>query len=89
MAGATDLYRDLHNSYLRLKFKVMDAGGANLGANDAVAPTNLLLRSLFAKVSVHLCGKGIAEKYSLYPYRAYLGALLSRNGPSWKRAELV
>ena len=79
VAGATDLYRDLNNSYIELKVKVVDAAGANLGANDAVAPTNLFLHSLFANVSVNLCGKEITEKDSLYPYRAYLETLLSYN----------
>ena len=79
VAGATDLYRDLNNSYIVLKVKVVDAAGANLGANDAVAPTNLFLHSLFANVSVNLCGKEITEKDSLYPYRAYLETLLSYN----------
>jgi hypothetical protein len=79
IAGATDLYRDLNNSYVELKVKVVDAAGANLAATDAVAPTNLFLHSLFANVSINLCGKEITEKDSLYPYRAYLETLLSYN----------
>ena len=62
-----------------MKVKVVDAAGANLAGTDAVAPTNLFLHSLFANVSINLCGKKITEKDSLYPYRAYLETLLSYN----------
>ena len=77
--GAPDLYRDLNNSFLKLRLKITDAGNANLGANDLVAPVNLLLHSLFTNVTVTLCGKEITEKDSLYPYRAYLETLLTYN----------
>jgi hypothetical protein len=75
--GAPELFRDLNNSFLKLRLKVTDAANANLGANDPVAPVNLLLHSLFANVTVTLCGKEITEKDSLYPYRAYLETLLT------------
>ena len=39
---ATDLYRDLNNTFLELKINVGTAAGADLGANDAVAQTNLM-----------------------------------------------
>ena len=75
--GAADLYRDLNNSYLMIKLKVTDAGGANLGANDAVAPSNLPLHTMFSNVSMTICGREISEKDSNYPYRAYLETLLT------------
>ena len=75
--GAADLYRDLNNSYLMIKLKVTDAAGANLGANDAVAPSNLPLHTMFANVSMTICGREISEKDSNYPYRAYLETLLT------------
>jgi hypothetical protein len=59
IAPATDLYRDLNNSRLELTIKVVAAGGADLGANDPVAPTNLMLHSLFSSVSIHLCGRDV------------------------------
>ena len=62
IAGATDLYRDLNNSYVELKVKVVDAAGANLAATDAVAPANLFLHSLFANVSINPRGKEITER---------------------------
>ena len=74
---ATDLYRDLNNSTLELTIKVVAANGADLGANDPVAPTNLMLHSLFDTVSVHLCGRDVTLGDSLYPYRAYLETLLT------------
>jgi hypothetical protein len=75
--GASDLYRDLNNSYLKLTLKVTNADNSNL-ANDAVlAPVNLVFHSLFKSVSVTICGKEITEKDSLYPYRAYMETLLT------------
>jgi hypothetical protein len=79
IAPATDLYRDLNNSVLELKVKVVSAAGADLGANDAVAPTNLMLHSLFDIVSINLCGRDVTQNDSLYPYRAYLETLLTYN----------
>lgn len=75
--GANDLYRDLNNSYLMLKLKLVAAAGTDVAGNVAAAPTNLPLHSLFSTVSVTLCGKEITEKDTLYPYRAYLETLLS------------
>ena len=66
--GAKDIYRDLNNSYIALRLKVVDAVGGNLVATDPVAPANLLLHSMFSNVSVTICGKEISEKDSLYPY---------------------
>jgi hypothetical protein len=75
--GANDLYRDLNNSYLMLKIKLTAANGGNNAADVAIAPVNLPLHSLFASVSMTMCGKEITEKDTLYPYRAYLETLLS------------
>ena len=74
---ATDLYRDLNNTVLELKLKVVAANGADLGADDPVAPTNLMLHSLFDSVSINLCGRDVTQNDSLYPYRAYLETLLT------------
>jgi hypothetical protein len=77
--GATDLYRDLNNSYLMLKLKLVQGDGTNVANDIAAAPVNLPLHSLFSNVNVTLCGKELTEKDSLYPYRAYLETLLSYN----------
>jgi hypothetical protein len=75
--SATDLYRDLNNSVLGLKIKVVAAAGGHLGADDAAAPTNLMLHSLFDNVSINQCGRNVSQNDSLYPYRAYLVKLLT------------
>src|SRR5215475_10734630 len=77
--AASNLYRDLNNSYVMLTMKMVGEAGANLGATAAVAPTNLTLHSLFSNVSVTLCGKELTEKDSLYAYRAYFETLLSHS----------
>ena len=75
--GATDLYRDLNNSVLMLKLKLVLANGNNVADDIAAAPVNLPLHSLFSNVNVTLCGKELTEKDTLYPYRAYMETLLS------------
>ena len=75
--GANDLYRDLNNSYLMIKIKLLDKDNANLAGTVAAGPVNLPLHSLFSTVSLTLCGREITEKDTLYPYRAYLETLLS------------
>lgn len=77
--AASNLYRDLNNSYVMLTMKMLGEGGADLASNAAVAPTNLTLHSLFSNVSVTLCGKELSEKDSMYAYRAYLETLLSHS----------
>jgi hypothetical protein len=73
----TDLYRDLSSSVLELKITVVTAAGGDLDANDAIAPTNLMLHSLSDNVSINLCGRDITQNDSLYPYRAYPDTLLT------------
>ena len=77
--GAADLYRDLNNSYLMVKIKIVKTDGTALAADAKIAPVNLTLHSLFNNASVTLCGKEISEKDTLYPYRAYLETLLTYN----------
>ena len=78
--GASDLYRDLNNTYLMLQLKVVTGAGGNLAGGALIAPVNLLLHSMFSNVSVTLCGKEISDKDSLYPYRSYLETLLTYEG---------
>jgi hypothetical protein len=74
--GANDLYRDLNNSYLYLRCKLVAANGTNVADTLAVAPANLTLHTMFSNMSMTLCGKEITERDSLYPYRAYIETLL-------------
>ena len=77
VSGSAGLYRDLSNSYLQVKCKVVQASGAALAVDAAVAPANLLLHSLFSNVSVVMNTKELTEKDSNYAYRAYLETLLT------------
>ncbi len=45
--GISSCYRDLAKSYMVVKCRVLAANNANLGANDEIAPANLMLSSLF------------------------------------------
>lgn len=72
------IYRDLNNSYMVIKLKVTKADGTALTAGtDVVAPTNLLLSSLFKTVEVKLNGVLVSHANSLHAYRAYIETLLT------------
>ena len=73
-----NIYRDLNNSYLVIKVKVTKAAGEALTAGtDAVAPTNLLLSSLFKSVEVKLNGVLVSHANTLHAFRAYIETLLT------------
>lgn len=74
------VYRDLNNSYMVLKVKVTKSDGSALTAGtDAVAPTNLLLSSLFKTFEVKLNGTLVSHANALHAYRAYIETLLTYN----------
>ena len=84
VTGSNNLYRDLSNSYLQVKCKVVQATGADLAVGAVVAPVNLLLHSLFSNVSVVMNTKELTEKDAHYAYRAYLETLLTYSSEALK-----
>ena len=85
--GEPNVYRDLSNSYLEIQCKITKANNANLDADTAVAPVNLLLHSLFSNVVTKVCGVDISDKGALYHYRAFIESLLTYNGETLQMRE--
>ena len=81
-------YVDFANSYLHVKAKIVKANGADLAADDVVAPTNLWLHSLFSQVDISLNGTQITASTNTYPYRAMIETLLSYGGDA-KQSQLT
>ena len=81
-------YIDFANSYLHVKAKILKATGADLADDDAVAPTNLWLHSLFSQVDVSLNGTQITASTNTYPYRAMIETLLTYGGDA-KQSQLT
>jgi hypothetical protein len=79
VTGTDLLYLDLSKSYLYVRAKITDAGGANIAANVQVAPINLTLHSLFSNVDVEIGGKMISDPNGHYAYRSYLETLLTHD----------
>jgi hypothetical protein len=79
--GSSD-YVDLNNSFLYIKAKITKADGSNLDADEATAPVNNFLHSLFSQVDVQLEGTTITSSNATYAYRAYIETLLSFNKSS-------
>lgn len=87
--ASPDLYRDLSNSFLMLRLKVVDNVGGNLLVGDVISPVNLLAHSLFSNVSLVVEGKDVTEKDSLYPYRSYMETLLTYDQDVLKTRAIV
>ena len=86
--GSGEDYLDLNNSYLYVRAKVVQENGNNLEAEDAVAPVNNLLHSMFSQVDVSLNGTQISSSTNTYPYRAMIESQLSY-GSEAKKTQLA
>ena len=72
----TDYFLDLRQSYLNIKFKVVNSNGSNLAANAKKGLVNYPIASLFQQVNVLLNGNLISSSTNAYAYRAMLEVLL-------------
>ena len=72
IAGNSDYYLDLAQSYLHVTVKLKKTDGSAIVDAEKVGPVNLLLHSLFAEVEVSLNEKIITPSNNTYPYRSYL-----------------
>ena len=76
-------YLDLSRSRLRLKVLLQKGDGTAIGDSNLVAPANFALHSLFSQVEVQAQQQLVSSTAGqLYPYKAYIQALLSRNRES-------
>ena len=75
--GDDGVYRDLSNTLLQVKVKIVAADGTDQAADVEVAPVNLLLHALFESVDLSIGGNPVNEACAMYPYRAYLEKLLT------------
>ena len=78
VSGAGDDYIDLANTYLFVEAQIMDDDDTALDGGADVGHVNLWMHSLFSDVSVSLNENLVSPPTSLYPYRAYIEILLSR-----------
>ena len=77
LPGSGDTYLDLASSYLHVQAKVTKGNGTPLDPDNAVAPVNNWLHSLFSQVDVYLNGTLVTPSTNTYPYCAYIETLLS------------
>jgi len=81
-------YIDLSNSLLYVRAKVTNAQGADLAADAAVGPINLLLHSMFSQIDISLNGTLISSSTNTYAYRSIIETLLSF-GEDAKKSQLT
>ena len=81
-------YLDLSNSYIDMTLSINAADGSKIATPDATAnpnvkakaccfPENYLIGSLFKNVEFYINNTLVSNSDNLYPYRAYLEALLN------------
>ena len=81
----TEFWTDLSQSFLYVKFKIIQAADDSALANDAnIAPVNNFLHSMFSNIDLYLNNKLITSGSNNYPYRAYIENLLSYSPESKK-----
>ena len=79
VAGCTDYYMDLNNSYLFIRAKITKADGSNLTANDSVGFVNYAASSIFSQLDVTLGDRIISHSSNSYPYRCIIECLTNYN----------
>ena len=65
------------SSFIKFKIQILKHDGTKLGDKDAVFLINYPIGSMFNQVDVNLGGTTISSSNNLYPYRAYVEALLN------------
>ena len=73
----TEYYTDLSQTYLYLKFRVLQANGTNLDGGKKVSVTNNFFHSMFSSIDLYLNNKLVTSNTDTYPYRAYIENLFS------------
>ena len=77
LPGWVDTCLDIASSYLHVQAKGSKFNGTPLDPDNAVAPVNNWLHSLFSQLDVYLNGTLVTPSRNTYPYRAYIETLLS------------
>jgi len=77
--GSGKQYIDTSNIQLHVRAKIVRAAG-NINNDAAVAPVNLLLRSMFSQVDILLNSMLICSSTNTYPYRTMQEMMLSYGG---------
>src|ERR1043165_6908406 len=86
--GSGQEYVDLANTQIYVRVKITKGDGTAIDANSHVAPTNLLLHSMFSEVELKLNDVIVSRCNGTYPYRAMLETLLSY-GAAAKQSQLT
>lgn len=79
-------YNDISQTFLHIQAQIVDSSGAVI-TNQAVAPTNLFLHSLFSQVDISLNDVLVTSSVNTYAYRSMIETLLNY-GEDAKRTHL-
>ena len=73
----TEHYKDLSQSNLYLKFRIVKEDGSNLVDDQKAGPINNFFHSMFSGIDLFLNNKLVTSSMDTYPYRAYIENLFS------------
>ncbi|XP_076847125.1 uncharacterized protein F54H12.2-like [Brachyhypopomus gauderio] len=77
VAGNSDDYLDLNNTFLYLRCKITNPDGTDIAADAKVGVVNYPIASLFSQVDVMLGDRLISQSSNTYPYRAVMECLMN------------
>ena len=75
--SAAQFYTDLSQTYLYVKFRILNENGDDLADESKVYPVNNLFHSMFCGIDLYLNNKLVTTNSDTYPYRAYFENLFS------------
>lgn len=72
-----EFFRNLHNTFLHLRFKVAKPNGTPLDTGKKACPINYIGQTIISSLEVALNGVVVTRNTDNYGYRSYIEALLS------------
>ena len=74
--GSTELYLDLKNSKLYVRYKIVKQDNANLAVTDVVTPVNDLLNSSFKNVELYMNDRLMSHSNNTHGYTSMIDHLI-------------
>lgn len=74
---STDYYRNLHNTFLFLRFKVAKPNGDALDAGKKACPINYIGQTIISSLELALNNVVVSRNQDNYHYRSFIEAILS------------
>ena len=91
IVGTSGRYISLSQSYIHIRFKVLNKEGRDITATDIVGPINLAAQALFSHSDLYLNEEPVSKSNGQYSQRAYISTVVGHTKEakeSWLQSEL-